>query len=57
MEKFIPYEKASKKQQRELDRKKRGSWGCISPVTRAADTSKNVYSRKEKHRAEYARFD
>ena len=34
MEKFIPYEKLSKKKQRELDLMKRGSWGGLTPVTR-----------------------
>ena len=34
MEKFIPYEKLSKKKQRELDLKRRGSWGGLNPVTR-----------------------
>ena len=34
MEKFIPYEKLSKKRKRELDLKKRGSWGGLNPVTR-----------------------
>ena len=33
MEKFIPYEKLSKKKKRELDAKRRSGWG-INPVTR-----------------------
>ena len=33
MEKFIPYEKLSKKKQRELNAALRGTW-TISPVTR-----------------------
>lgn len=37
MEKFTPYEKLSKKKQRELDRQKRGTWGALSPVTRKPD--------------------
>ena len=37
MEKFTPYEKLSKKKQRELDRQKRGSWGGLNPVTRRPD--------------------
>ena len=31
MEKFIPYEKLSKKKKRELDRKARGTWGGAEP--------------------------
>ncbi|MDR1320462.1 MAG: hypothetical protein LBK56_03410 [Gracilibacteraceae bacterium] len=34
MEKFIPYEKLSKKQQRERDREQRLTWGALRPVTR-----------------------
>lgn len=46
MEKFIPYEKLSKKKQRELDLQKRGSWGCINPVTRKCKNGK-AYDRKK----------
>ena len=45
MEKFIPYEKLSKKKQRELDRQRRTLW-TISPVTRAPQNSK-AYNRKK----------
>ena len=34
MEKFIPYEKLSKKEKRALDARKRGTWGGLNPVTR-----------------------
>lgn len=44
-EKFVPYEKLSKRRKRELDRKKRGSWNGVNPVTRTAE-SKKVYHRK-----------
>ena len=33
MERFIPFEKLSKKKQRELNAKKRKTWGSVSPVT------------------------
>ena len=46
MEKFIPYEKLSKKKQRELDAKKRGSWGGLNPVTRKPENPK-AYNRKK----------
>lgn len=46
MEKYIPYEKLSKKEKRELNRKKRSSWGCVNPVTRKVE-SKKVYNRKK----------
>lgn len=44
MENFIPYEKLSKKQQRELNRAKRGDWGGMSPVTRKPENPK-AYKR------------
>jgi hypothetical protein len=45
MKKFIPYEKMSKKQQREFDKAKRTTWGELSPVTRKSE-SKKIYNRK-----------
>ena len=45
MEKFIPYEKLSKKEQQKLDRAKRGTWGQLNPVTRKPANSK-AYNRK-----------
>ena len=45
MEKFIPYEKLSKKAQRKIDAMKRGSWGDVNPGSRKVE-SKNVYNRK-----------
>lgn len=46
MEKFIPYEKLSKKKQRELNRRKRGTWGELSPVTRKPENPK-AYNRRK----------
>ena len=46
MEKFIPYEKLSKKKKRELDKARRGTWGELSPVTRKAQSAK-VYDRSK----------
>ena len=45
MEKFIPYEKLSKKEQRRTNQAKRGSWGNLNPVTRKPENSK-AYNRK-----------
>lgn len=45
MEKFIPYEKLSKKEQQKINKAKRGSWGELNPVTRKPQNSK-AYSRK-----------
>ena len=46
MEKFIPYEKLSKKEKRRLDAQRRTTWGAISPVTRKPANSK-AYSRSK----------
>lgn len=48
MEKFIPYEKLSKKKQRELDRERRGSWGVVNPVSRKVESAKLYNRRKAK---------
>ena len=44
MEKFIPYEKLSKKKQRELNAARRGIW-TINPVTRKP-ANPTAYTRK-----------
>lgn len=44
MEKFIPYEKLSKKAKREMDRRQRRDWGGMSPVTRKPENPK-AYNR------------
>jgi len=50
MEKYIPYEKMSKKMRREYDAKKRGGWGEINPVTRRSENpaayNRNAEKRK-----------
>lgn len=49
MEKFIPYEKLSKKKKRELDSSRRGSWGEINPVTRKPENPKAYNRRKARN--------
>jgi len=49
MEKFIPYEKLSKKKQRELDRQKRSTWGELNPVTRRPENPKAYNRRKARN--------
>ena len=46
MEKFIPYEKLSKKEKRKFDLAKRQTWGELNPVTRKPQNSK-AYNRKK----------
>ena len=46
MEKYIPYEKLSKKEKRKIDSCRRKTWGSLNPVTRKPANSK-VYNRKK----------
>ena len=46
MEKFVPYEKLSKKERQKRNKAKRGIWGDINPVTRKPVNSK-AYNRKQ----------
>ena len=45
MEKYIPYEKLSKKEKRKIDQAKRQTWGELNPVTRKPANSK-AYNRR-----------
>ena len=51
MEKFIPFEKLSKKEQRKRNREKRSGWGPLSPVTRRSENSK-AYNRRKAQRSD-----
>ena len=46
MEKFIPYEKLSKKEKRTIDQTRRKNWGELNPVTRKPQNSK-AYNRNK----------
>lgn len=46
MEKFIPYEKLSKKEKRKINLAKRQTWGELNPVTRKPVNSK-AYDRNK----------
>ena len=46
MEKFIPYEKLSKKEKRKMDLVKRRTWGKLNPITRKPVSSKTYNSKK-----------
>lgn len=48
MEKFVPFEKRSKKQQREQNRQRRGTWGVCNPVTRKPENPKAYCRSKAK---------
>ena len=49
MEKFIPYEKLSKKEKRKMDLAKRQTWGELNPVTRKPENSKAYNRRKSQN--------
>ena len=52
MGKNIPFEKLSKKKQRELNAKKRNTWGPVSPVTRKPENPK-AYNRRKAQKRTY----
>jgi len=49
MERFIPYEKLSKKKQRELNLRRRGTWGQLNPVTRKPENPKAYHRKKARN--------
>lgn len=49
MSKFIPYDKMSKKQQKEYNKKQRLDWGMVHPSTKTMKSKKD-YTRKKKHK-------
>lgn len=55
-QKFVTYEKLSKKARRELDLKKRSDWGAVRPATRIEKNLK-AYRRHEKHKTDLTDTD
>lgn len=51
MEKFVPYEKLSKKEKDKLNKARRQTWGALSPVTRKPENSKAYNRAKAKARS------
>ena len=49
MEKFIPYEKLSKKEKRKTDLAKRQTWGELNPVTRKPENSRSYNRNKARN--------
>jgi len=49
VDRFIPYEKLSKKAKRALNARKRRSWGELNPVTRKS-TNPRAYDRRKARR-------
>ena len=46
MERFIPYEKLSKRERQKRDSARRGSWNGLNPVTRRSESAK-AYNRRK----------
>lgn len=46
MEKFVPYEKLSKKEKKKRDSTQRNTWGELNPVTRKPENSR-AYNRRK----------
>lgn len=47
-EKFVPYEKLSKKKKKEIDKRKRGDWGSVNPVKKVIpDRHKEIKEREK----------
>lgn len=50
MEKFVPYDKMSKKKKREIDKMKRKDWGEINPAGKIVPD--NYKEKRDKERIE-----
>ena len=50
MEKFVPFDKMSKKAKKKITDASRRSWNGLCPVTRVADNDIKKYKRHPKHR-------
>lgn len=59
MEKYIPYEKLSKKEKKKRDAAQRGTWGELNPVTRKPKNSRAYDRRKAQNwrREDHGRTD
>ena len=53
MDKFVSYDKRSKKEKKNVDSVRRGSWNGVDPSTKVVETDKKRYRRKPKHPGRY----
>ena len=56
MERFIPYEKLSKKEKRKLDHARRQTWGALKPITRKPENSR-AYNRRKARQQTWAQYE
>ena len=54
MEKFVPLEKRSKKEQRAYHACRRGGWGALNPVTRRPENPKAYNRQKARDRKQWS---
>lgn len=54
MEKFVPLEKRSKKEQRAYHACRRSGWGALSPVTRRPENPKAYNRQKARNRKQWS---
>ncbi len=54
MERFVSYEKMSKKQQKIVNASKRGSWGNVKPITKVKVSAKIYNRKKEQNSRDYS---
>lgn len=47
MEKFVPFEKLSKKKQKALNDQKRGDWGNVNPATTGLAGQEEIFQKTE----------
>ena len=52
MKQFVPYEKLSKKQRKEIDKARRATWGDVIPVSKKIESVK-AYNRKKHQRGDW----
>ncbi len=53
MEKFVPFDKLSKKKQRQINAKRRNSWGNINPVTKKPERIQAYKRNKARQLKQY----
>ena len=53
MEKFVPFDKMSKKEKKKINAASRRTWEGLSPVTRVAESDVKKYRRNPKHKKPY----
>ena len=53
MEKFVPFEKLSKKKQRELNAIRRKDWNGLNPVTRKPENPKAYNRKRTQNRSDF----